>query len=262
MRFLAADGRVKTKVSRPTGESPVHASIVGGNVDIFRWLLRDLHHPYNVCAVNPTLENERITLSLLGVASLLGRKEMVEFLLSYTDIDVILGETSPLALACQNNHIECVRLLVEKGHAPASSELLYAAIEKSEVEIAKILLSDPKVDVAAVVEQFSPFIIACEMGFDGLVAMMLQRPVEFDLNHARTSETQPFTGFEFACLRGQIAIVLALLKHEKFVVPWRHDSPGGLSFAMLKGHLTIIEELNLKFAWSRICCPVLAWKGP
>lgn len=104
-------------------------------------------------------------------------------------------ENTFLHIACLNNNIEIVKLLLTHPKIDVNSKNkdgqtpLYVACYDNNVEIVKLLLTHPKIDVN-IQDRDTPLYIACGSNRIEVVKLLLSRPdikIDFDYNELKNT---------------------------------------------------------------------------
>ena len=121
-------------VSSASGFAPPHFAAVNNRPELLKLFLKDP----DACDVNIKAAEFQSGYSPLHLAAERGHLECVVFLLEMEDVDVDAkdnkGDTTPLLLAIKNDHPDIARLLIENGASPdhkvASGKTLRSLFEK------------------------------------------------------------------------------------------------------------------------------------
>ncbi|GMH89301.1 hypothetical protein TL16_g11417 [Triparma laevis f. inornata] len=156
------------------GRTPLHSAAMNGHLDICKMLLKEQQVP------NMMEYKDRLGRTPIFLAAQNGHNLVLKFLLTQTfrkktspDITSNDGRTS-LNASCRNGHLECVKLLVEKGKSNIESannkglRPLHSANLNGSLKICKYLISDCSCDINAVDgHNRTGFFISCqERNFD------------------------------------------------------------------------------------------------
>jgi len=192
------------------GCSPLLIVARNGASDILKILLDQPNIDVNV--------QNTIGSTPLHLAACWNYPDIVEMLLARKDIEVdILDGNSEYALtyACEGNNIECVKLLLadERCNAKIINNVgnngrhaLSLAVESGYIEIAKMILQQPGVDV----NLRNPILLAMDGGHSEIVEMLLENEnIEADVMGNNIS------GLILACIKNHVKCVELILKHEK-----------------------------------------------
>jgi hypothetical protein len=108
---------------------------------------------------------------------------------------IVEGDT-PLYIACENNRIKIVELLLSHQEIDVNKDFdnktpLYIACDQGHIEIVQLLLARPEIDVNKDFNNTTPLHIACEKGHIEIVKLLLAhyKLVELLLSYITTGDT-------------------------------------------------------------------------
>jgi hypothetical protein len=155
---------------------------------------------------------------------------------------------TPLYIACDHGHDECVRLLLGAGASvdlamtDDSATPLYIACGAGQVECVRLLLgAGASVDLATTDDGATPLCIACDHGHDECVWLLLGAGASVDLATTDDGITPLF----MACLRGPVEVVQLLSSYGAS----RRALPPAESMS-LQHHVALSEWLVLSQHWT------------
>ena len=162
---------------------------------------------------------------------------------------------TPLFIACQNGHVDLVRLLLDKGaevDRAASGRWnegqtpLYVACWKGHVDAARLLL-DKGAEVDRAIKWadkcvVTPLHIACEKGHVDVVRLLLDKGAAVD--RVDRADKYGVTPLYIACDDGHVDVVRLLLDKGAAVDLARWDGATPLSIAKYQGHSSIVALLE------------------
>jgi len=161
---------------------------------------------------------------LLWEMSTIGDTSKVRELLALEDIDVNWADEernrTPLYRACGHGRLEVVKLLladprvdVNKGNLNNASPF-YIACQEGHFEIFKVLLEDSRVDLnQSTRENTTPFYVCCKKGHLEFVKMLLEEK-KVDIQKGNDNGATPCY---IACQYGHVKILKRILLSEKKV---------------------------------------------
>ncbi|XP_048249888.1 uncharacterized protein LOC124128376 [Haliotis rufescens] len=243
--------------------TPLHAACRGGYTELVKILLRyDLNRSVcnNTSRMNCRFENSRyLIFSMRGndvkhtplfVACENGHIDIVRLLIEKgADVTAAAKDgCTPLHCACKNGHIDIVRLLIEKG-ADVSDAACYTplqcACKNGHIDIVRLLIEKgADVSAAAAADVYTPLHCACEDGHIDIVRLLIEKGA--DVNAAFYGDTL----LHCACKNGHIDIVRLLIEKCADVYAAANDDIGytPLHWAVMNGHIDIVRLLIEKGA--------------
>ncbi|XP_052081876.1 uncharacterized protein LOC127719677 isoform X2 [Mytilus californianus] len=150
---------------------------------------------------------------------------------------------SPLYIACYNNHVEVVKILLDRKAdinkcKDSGASPLYIACYHNHVEVVKILL-DRKADINKCRDwRVSPLYIACQNNHIEVVKILLDRKA--DINKCRDSGASPLF---IACHNNHIAVVKILLDRKADINKCRDSGVSPLYIACQNNHIEVVKIL-------------------
>ncbi|XP_076107833.1 uncharacterized protein LOC143076084 [Mytilus galloprovincialis] len=251
------------------GMTPLYIACKNGDLDIVRMLLKE--------NVDVNLY-DRVGSTPLFVACDNGNTAMVSEILEKNP-DVNLSDSegeTPLNIACYRGHTDVVFALLEKnpdvnlcnilgdtplstasgeGHDDIAAALLdvnlcddtggsalFYACQKGNIDVVAYLLKkNPEVNQFDEFYNETPLITACDKGFTGIVALLLQmEDIDVDLCDKQDNQRSPLV---LACSNGHTDIVHLLLKKSPDVNLCDRHSKSPLFLASIEGHTDIVKML-------------------
>jgi len=113
-------------------------------------------------------------------AAMSSSDELIQLLLNYCDASDLNrqcgeSETTPLYWCCQDGKLELLKQMLEKGGNPnIGAAQLYAAVFAGNIDIVRLLLEHPGVDVNKTEDTFTPLYCACYKGYTEIVRLLLE----------------------------------------------------------------------------------------
>lgn len=157
----------------------------------------------------------------------------------HTKIDVNCSECLPIIMACQNGHVNLVRLLADVYSARVSRALLMYACKHGQLEVARLLIFRYGVDANA--SEGLALIEACTYGHAHVAMMLIEAGAD--------PRSQDQLGLYTACSKGHIEIVKIFLGLEDI------SFSTAFKLACQNGHVRIMELLwNQRVNDCKSCC--------
>lgn len=171
-----------------------------------------------------------------GVKRLLENVEDMDF------VDILAAET-PLRFAVHANHIDLVRLLLEKGANPnrrknrVRKSILHLAIEKGYDEIVKLLL-ERNADVNTFWRDLTPLMFAAQLGRAAIMRMLLEQGADVS-----ERDREGYTALHKATEYGNLLCVELLLQYNADINCKCHKNNTALYAATICGKARVLEKL-------------------
>jgi ankyrin repeat protein len=178
--------------------TPLHSAVVNDHLPIVKLLVKSQRVP------NMLERKDRTGRTPLYIAAQLGRSDILTFLVKQTfrnkaDVDATQNDGStPLHMACRNGHLECVKILHDKGKANVElsnhKELrpLHAAVLSRSCEIVEFLYKNCAADLNVLDSaNRSPFYLAAQNDDFALVKQISQYDgIDMQLGYAYSYTAQ------------------------------------------------------------------------
>eukprot|EP01127_Copromyxa_protea_P019431 TRINITY_DN6301_c0_g1_i1.p1 TRINITY_DN6301_c0_g1~~TRINITY_DN6301_c0_g1_i1.p1 ORF type:complete len:687 (-),score=94.93 TRINITY_DN6301_c0_g1_i1:114-1943(-) len=204
--------------------------------EIFWRMIED----HDIAGVMKAIETSSVDPSVhkchgLYLACQEGLVELVQFYLSQTHPKYEIQADNPIAPACENNHVEVVRLMMMHpaiNPADDRSFSVQVATQAGHSEVLKMLLQCPKVDPT--IYDDNAFKMAAQNGHIETVRVLLEHPKV-------NPNAEDNFALQMACDEGHTEIVKILLENNP-------DNPAdsvnsSLSSACQRGHTEVVREL-------------------
>lgn len=186
------------------------------------------------------------TSSLVYIAAVRGLTEAVDILLSHGRClpdETLPGDSTPLYVACQENHLPTVELLVKRG---ANLEFsfregftpLYVACQRGNLNIVKFLIQSGVNINASCVNGSTPLYIACQEGKVDTVKELITSGSVIEATFRRG-----FTSLYVASRNGHVETVKVLLDNGANVNARDDDGSTSVYVAAQNGHAKVVEVL-------------------
>lgn len=182
-------------------------------------------------------------------ACLRGDIDAVRNLLKTNNVNVNYqnsGRVSPLYCACQNGHINIVKLLLENG-ASIDIEMyggftpLYVACQNGHIDIVKLLLEQGASINNEMNSGATPLYVACERGQTDIVKLLLEHGASID-----KEKDGGLTPLHVACYFGRIEVVSLLLDQGANHKLKTHGGKTAKDYAQEKGYFDIVKLFPAK----------------
>ena len=258
---LLGHAQIDVNKSRvPDGATPLVIAYQNGHFDVVGLLLT--HSDIDVNQSRPT---DGATLLLL--ASHEGCAETVQLLLKSPKIDV--NGATPLLIACQNRHLDVVRLLlthsdidVNQSRPADGATPLFLASQEGCAETVQLLLESPKIDVNVMSKSVgssldkkgsTPLLAACQNGHAQVVALLLARD-DTDVNKVKDYTLS--SPVYMASKNGHLEVVRLLLISPKTDATRRNKyGRNAFDIAKEKGHSEILKLLKSRRGKAKVTFP-------
>ena len=157
-------------------------------------------------------------------------------------------QTTPLMYAAAGGHAPVVQELLREGANPnlvcgRGSSSLHRAIAFNQVDVARILLDHPNIDVNLLDRSrgdWTPLMLAASLRRGQIVPILVHKP-SLDIN-LQSGESQS-TALHLAAKTGDVQIVRFLLEHPDIDVNKRNGWCTPLTEAARNGYLSVVEAL-------------------
>lgn len=226
-------------------EPPLSVACRNEHVELVKYLLGDPR-------VDVNLPNRRGEVPLM-VACKGGSDELFRLVLDHDEVDVNhcpQGEeagVTPLIYAAQFNKVEMVRLLLADPRVDLAARdddgcmAIHMACFGGSVEAMRLFLDDPRTDVNMKDrEDLTPLFAACQEGHTEIVRMLLAHP-QVDVNMPRNTGATPLN---IACEMGGCDCVRLLVEDERVLLNFADDDNASpLWFAAQGNHLHVAKML-------------------
>ena len=158
-------------------------------------------------------------------------------------------ETTPLMHATSGGHISIVQILLRAGANPnlvcgRSSSSLHRAIANNDVDVARLLLDQPEIDLGVIDtsrNDATPLMLAASLRRTQILPIILHKP-GLDVN-ARSPGPSKSTALTIAASTGDPQVVRQILSHPDVDVNKRNHWCTALTEAAQSGSLSIVEAL-------------------
>ena len=158
-------------------------------------------------------------------------------------------ETTPLMHATSGGHISIVQILLRAGANPnlvcgRSSSSLHRAIANNDVDVARLLLDQPKIDLGVIDtsrNDATPLMLAASLRRTQILPIILHKP-DLDVN-VRSPGPSKSTALTIAASTGDPQVVRQILSHPDVDVNKRDHCCTALTEAAQSGSLSIVEAL-------------------
>ena len=247
---IKCGAKINDSVKR--GLKPLHYAVYGDYVPCVQFLIEkgadvnttdDIGYtPIHLCARKGNLASMEVLIQNGAIVHSFNADDDDAKGLGYTTVE-------PLNLALENNHADCVRLLLENGARPdhqyfMGREISLVPLENLEcVEILLMYGADPNVFNRC---GTSPLMKACRQQNIDACRMLLKYGAEVDLQCPPRFEQR--TALHFAIDKGNIGIIHMLLRKGAST-----SCPGGYKFAAL--HAAVLKDRP------DICEMLIRWRA-
>lgn len=150
----------------------------------------------------------------------------------------------PLCVACEEGHLDVVKLLIENGanvnmHDRMHNKPLYYACKNGHLDVAKwLILKGSEVDVGSIDYNITPLYIACNEGHFDVVKLLVKRRANIHVKD-RWGKTPLY----YACEKGYFDIAKFLIKNGANVNQKDDIGDTPLYYAYTNGHFKIVKLL-------------------
>ncbi|KAH8826768.1 ankyrin repeat-containing domain protein [Flagelloscypha sp. PMI_526] len=271
VQLLLKHGASIAAVSSSHGNC-LNAACTSGNVELVRLLLWELNLDVNLCPSSVTMMPLCFACSLPESASSLDLVSL--FLDKGADVNGRKGKTSPLGIACTENNVPLVKLLISSG-ADINEDLafprrdlpLQIACRKGNLALVKLLLefgANPN----AICSGPPPLRLACTQGQHDIVQCLLEKEARVDPTLLSEYEPVLLRAFQASTHRvdtvdGQPALIISTSPTVRRRASKPSFDMGSLREAVSAGNLATVQRL-LSLATDISSEPLLclaAWNG-